>query len=122
MTVDYAKAFDTIEWSFIDFCLELFGLSENTRNWVKMLQLSRECGHGDPISPYLFVICAEVLSHVPRECSDVKGIDIEGVEVKLSQYADDTTLHLHGDKISLCAVMGILGWFKKISGLGVNKE
>ena len=64
---------------------------------------------GDPISPYLFVICAEALSHVLRECSDVKGIDIEGVEVKLSQYADDTTLYLHGDKNGLCAVVGILG-------------
>ena len=140
VVVDYAKAFDTIEWSFIDFCLELFGFGDNIRSWVNILQkksfsmveqnghysekieLSRGCRQGDPISPYLFVICAEVLSHVLRECSDVKGIDIEGIEVKLSQYADDTTLYLQGDKGSLCAVMGILGWFKKLSGLGVNRE
>ena len=93
---------------------------EQNGHYSEKIELSRGCRQGDPISPYLFVICAKVLSHVLRECNDVKGIDIEGVEVKLSQYADDTTLYLQGDKGSLCAVMGILGWFKKLSGLGVN--
>ena len=40
----------------------------------------------------------------------------------MSQYADDTTLYIEEDKNSLCAVMGILGWFIKMSGLGVNKD
>ena len=71
-------------------------------------ELFRGCRQGDPISPYIFVKCAEVLSHVLRECSDVKGINVEGMEVKLSQYADDTTLYIGEDKNSLCTVMGIL--------------
>ena len=56
------------------------------------------------------------------ECSDVKGIKVEGIEIKLSQYADETILFIEEDKNSLCAVMGILGWFKKVSGLAVNRD
>ena len=106
--VDYAKAFDTIEWNFIEYCLNLFGFGDFIINSVKLLQknsfsrieqnghfsenvvLSRGCRQGDPISPYLFVICAEVLSHVIRENPDIKGIKIGGTEIKLSHYAHDT--------------------------------
>ena len=33
--IDYAKAFDTIEWFFIDFCLDLFGFRAYNRKWVQ---------------------------------------------------------------------------------------
>ena len=138
--IDYAKAFDTIEWDLIKHCLHLFGFGLFIQKTIKLLQynsfsrveqnghlsekiqLSRGCRQGDPISPYLFVICAEVLSHVIRECKDVKGIQIGETELKLSQYADDTTLLLNGDKQSLIVVMDILRWFNKMSGLGINKD
>ena len=84
--------------------------------------LSRGCRQGDPISPYLFVICAELLSHVIRENKDVKGIKIGDTELKLSQYADDTTLCLDEDRDSLRCVMDILRWFNRISGLDINKD
>ena len=138
--IDYAKAFDTIEWGFITYCLEIFGFGIFFQESVKLLQynsfsrveqngclsdkihLSRGCRQGDPISPYLFVICAELLSHVIRECKDIKGICIGEMEMKLSQYADDTTLLLNGDRHSLVVVMDILRWFNKMSGLGINKD
>ena len=140
VVVDYAKAFDTIEWPFIDFCLELFNYGTFIKNAVKILQkksfskieqnghfsekiqLSRGCRQGDPISPYLFVICAEVLSHVIRENKDIKGIMIGDVESKLSQYADDTTLFLKDDKDTLRCVIDVLRWFDKISGLSINRD
>ena len=140
VVVDYAKAFDTIEWSFIEFCLELFNYGTFIKNAVKLLQknsfskieqnghfsariqLSRGCRQGDPISPYLFVICAEVLSHVIRENKDIKGIMIGDIESKLSQYADDTTLFLKDDKDTLRCVIDVLRWFDKISGLAINRD
>ena len=36
--VDYAKAFDTIEWSYIDQCLKLFIFGDYFSNWVKLLK------------------------------------------------------------------------------------
>ena len=140
VVVDYAKAFDTIEWDYVDQCLNLFNFGEGLIKWTKLLrnnsvsrveqnghftqtiELSRGCRQGDPVSPYIFVLCAELLSHVTRENSDIKGIEVHNKVIKLSLYADDTTIFLKADKESLSGVMRVLEWFKKISGLGINKE
>ena len=42
-------------------------------------------------------LCAEILSVVIRNCEDVKGLRMENEEVRISQYADDTTLFLQMD-------------------------
>ena len=36
--VDYTKAFDTIEWNFIEYCLNLFGFGDFITESVKLLQ------------------------------------------------------------------------------------
>ena len=140
IVVDYSKAFDTIEWNYIDQCLNLFNFGDNLISWVRLLrsnsisrveqnghftsifELSRGCRQGDPISPYIFVLCAEFLAHVIRENSDIKGIMVHNKEVKISLYADDTTIYIKAERDSMCGVMRVLDWFKKISGLGVNIE
>ena len=63
-----------------------------------------------------------LLAHVIRENSDIKGIKVHNKEVKISLYADGTTIFLKAERESLSSVMRVLDWFKKISGLGVNKE
>ena len=50
---------------------------------------------------YLFIVCAEVLGSTIRSNNSIRGIDIHGVECKISQYADDTTLILDGSFSSL---------------------
>ena len=45
-----------------------------------------------PLSPYLFILGAEILSTKIRQSELVKGIKIYGNEVKVSQFADDTNL------------------------------
>ena len=68
------------------------------------------------------MLCAEILSHVIREKRDIKGIIVYDKEVKLSQYADDTSIYLRGDRESLCGVMRVLEWFRKVSGLAINRD
>ena len=103
LILDFAKAFDTIEWSFINkvfeflnfgnkFCSALKLLQTNSFSRVKQngllsdkILLSRGCRQGDPISPYIFVVCAEVLSHVLRECTEVKGLQVHDTEMLTSQ-------------------------------------
>ena len=36
--VDYAKAFDTIEWNFIDKVLHLFNFGKHFSKWIKLLK------------------------------------------------------------------------------------
>ena len=61
----------------------------NRTNWFKP---SKGVRQGRPFSPYLFVLSAELLANKIRQDSTVKGIKIFGNEIKLSQFADDTTL------------------------------
>ena len=140
MILDFSKAFDTIEWSFISEVLSLFNFGETFSSTIKLCQtnstskvepndflsstieLQRGCRQGDPLSPYVFVLCAEILSHVIRESGDIRGIVVHNEEFRVSQYADDTTLLLEEDYQSIGSVIRILKWFKSVSGLDINKE
>ena len=50
------------------------------------------CETGLPLSPYLFILSAEILAHKIRHDPSSKGIKIFGNEVKLSLFADDTNI------------------------------
>ena len=77
---------------------------------------------GCPLSPYLFILCAEILGNTVRKDNEVRGIKIFHTECKLSQYADDTTMILDGSKSSFLRSLYLLDAFASISGLKVNYE
>ena len=84
--------------------------------------LTRGVRQGCPLSPYLFIVCAEVLGSAIRRNHSIRGIRVMGVECKISQYADDTTLILDGSAASLQKALELLDKFALISGLKVNYE
>ena len=59
---------------------------------------------GDPIAPYLFIIVAQILTVLIKN-NNIQGIKIEDEEIKLTQFADDTTLILNGSSESLQAAL-----------------
>ena len=138
--VDFEKAFDTLEWSFIVKTLHYYNFGPSFISWVKtfysnasstiqnngwsseFFPLSRGVRQGCPLSPYLFILCAEVLGSAIRKEQSIQGINVLGVECKISQYADDTTLILDGSKSSLQKALNLLDIFANISGLHVNYE
>ena len=140
IVLDLLKAFDTIEWKFILEVLERFQFGNIFIDMIKLCQfnstsrveqngylstpiiLKRGCRQGDTLSPYAFVMCAEILSHVIREKGDIRGIVVHGEESKVSQYADDTTLLVREDLQSVTNIIRVLKWFKTVSGLDINKE
>ena len=83
-------------------------------------KLERECRQGDPLSPYIFIICAEILSILVLNNSNIKGITIDGEEYLISQYADDTTFTVNGSSESLYSTMTLLDYYSEISGLKIN--
>ena len=119
LSIDFEKAFDTVSWKFISKTLDYFNFGESIKKWIHIFQkgaetsilqngfmsefflLKRGCRQGDPLSPYIFLLCAEVLGQMLRKHINIKGIVINNKEMKISQYADDTQILLDGTEQSL---------------------
>ena len=87
----------------------------------KYFEIQRGVRQGDPLSPYLFIIVLEFLAQRIRFTKDIKGITFGRHEIKMTMYADDTTLFL-ANKASIKNLLVILDKFKIASGLQVNIE
>ena len=138
LNIDFEKAFDSVNWTFMFKVLHSFGFQEEICRWIRTFYqnikscvivngqvsswfpIERGCRQGDPLSPYLFILCAEVLATLIRENKNICGIQINGVEHKLSQYADDTEFLLAGDRRSFETCIDVVEYFGKISGLKIN--
>ena len=140
LLIDFEKAFDSVSWSFLNKSLSYFNLGPNLQKWVKIFytnikssimingkvshwfKIGRGCRQGDPISPYLFLICAEVLAILIRQNHNIKGFKIHDTEIKISQFADDTSLFLDGTKESFEYCIETILEYAKFSGLCMNFE
>ena len=139
--LDFEKAFDTLEWSFIQKNTSIsFGFGPSIVQWFKTFYnntescilnngwasnfflVHRGVRQGCPLSPYLFILSAEILAKAIRKCADIRGLLVKDTEIKLSQYADDTTLILDGSEKSLSEGLKILQSFEKVSGLRLNSK
>ena len=103
-------------YSSITSCIQNNGWSSD------FFQLGRGVRQGCPLSPYLFILCVEILASAIRNNDGIKGICISDSECKLSQYADDTTLILDGSDNSVNTSLKLLDSFAELSGLNVNYE
>ena len=86
------------------------------------LSISRGARQGGLTFAYMIILCGDMLSLLLKNNKNIKGINIDGIEYKLTQFADDTTLLLDGPKESLQASLNILEIFGSISGLKMNTE
>jgi len=138
IAIDFEKAFDCIEWEFMFKVLENYGFNDTFISWIKKLYVdSSSCivtnGHisqffslergvkqGCPLSPYLYIICAEALANVIRENRNIRPYHSSMSAVSL--FADDTTLYIKNDGTSLNEVFKVLKRFEEISGLKVNLD
>ena len=140
--LDFEKAFDSVVWNYIQKCLEATNFGPHLRQWVYVFYHNiSSCvlnnGHGlepflletgvrqgCPLSGMLFVIAIEVLAQKIRRSKMINGIEIEysgSQEIKLSQYADDTTALL-SDSESVMQLFELLGLFERCSGLKINES
>ncbi|GKA20651.1 ribonuclease H [Tanacetum coccineum] len=145
LKIDMSKAYDRVEWPFIQVVLSKFGFPSYFSNLIMACVSSvsfsfningQVSGHvtptrglrqGDPIPPYLFVMCAEVLSSMIRK-SIMEG-HIHGVKVcrgapEISHlfFADDGIFFTRSSVEESCRLKSIFTLYCQASGQVINYE
>ena len=83
--------------------------------------LSRGVRQGCPLSPFLFVLAVELLACKIRQDKEIQGINIFQRGLKISQFADDTTL-FNSNRKSVRRAFNVLDNFGDLSGLKLNRS
>ncbi len=136
--LDQLKAFDRVNWDFIYRTLSAMNFGPNFIKWVKILytditsciksngfisesfKLQRGVRQGCPLSPLLYCIVSEVMAEAIRNEPKIKGIKLpDNSEIKISQYADDTTLFV-SDTDSISSCLSVLRVYAAASGAKIN--
>ena len=141
LSLDYAKAFDTLSTQAILDAMKFFGFGEKYIAWIKVLlkdrkncarnggyiselfNMERGVRQGCPISPLLFILTVELLAINIRNDNKIKGILIPNSKytIKILQYADDTTLFLK-NLIDYREILAKIKEFSVFTGLELNKS
>lgn len=144
LKVDIAKAFDSIKWDFIIASLNSLDLPPLYIHWIRecistaaysvgingslhcLFQGTRGLRQGDPLSPYLFGIAMNVLSHKFNKAAEdgVIGYHPRCKESKLTHlcFADDLLIFSDGSPASLQGIISVLSDFQEISGLAISPQ
>ena len=122
VTIDFEKAFDSLNHEFLMQVLIKVGFPDYFIDWIKVLskdqetcvvndgtattylKLQRGAHQGDPISAYLFIIALEVLFVLIKKNARIKPMEILNETFLYSAYADDATFFLNGIESVECLV------------------
>ena len=117
LKTDLSKAYDRLEWPFLEGILQVMGFAPLWISWIMgcvtsvtfsvlinghsygFIKSVRGIRQGDPLSPFLFVICTEALIHLFNQA--VLNGSITGIQYHLSSPAINHLLFAN-DSLFLC--------------------
>ena len=145
LKLDMSKAYDRVEWVFLQKVLLKMGFKEA---WVGLIMQcvttvtysilvngepqgficpSRGLRQGDPLSPFLFLFCAEGLNALISKAAfdgDIWGYSICRAGPRISHlfFADDCLLFYRATPTECAHIQRILAWYEAASGQQVNSD
>ena len=143
--LDMSKAYDRMEWAFLEAMMRRLGFSER---WIGLMMMcvktvsysvlingepkgkilpTRGLRQGGPISPYLFLLCAEGLTAMLRkeECEGmISGVSVCRGAPRISHllFANDCIIFGKANVGEGNRVFKVLADYEKESGQKLNKE
>lgn len=143
--LDMAKAYDRVEWAYLRGIMLRLGFRESFVSLIMrcvtsvsfsvrvngvlydVFRPTRGIWQGDPISPYLFLLCAEGLSCLLKAVGPVdlsKGVRV-GVHspwIPHLLFADDCIIFSEASQRGATRLQGILDIYSRGSGQLVNRD
>jgi hypothetical protein len=142
LKLDFEKAFDMIEHEVILKIMQHKGFGNKWQQWMRMVMTSgtsaillngvpgkvfhcrRGVRQGDPLSPLLFVLAADLLQSIINEAMHRGLLSMPlprcGPDFPIVQYADDTLLIMEACPRQLLTLKALLNSFADSTGLKVN--
>ena len=143
LKLDISKAYDRVEWKFLEAMMNHMGFYDR---WIRTVMLcittmtysfklnedpvgyvchERGIRQGGPLSPYLFVMCAEGLSTLLTKSEldgDLQGIKVCRVAPSIHHlfFADDSFLFARGTLSECTNIKQVLRTYEAVSGQAVN--
>ena len=144
LKLDMSKADNRVEWNFLEKIMERLGFDNK---WISLISccirtvsfsilvngeprglihLSKGLRQGDPLSPYLFLLCVEGLHSLIQQaenCGNLHGVSLckEGLKVSHLFFADDSLLFCQANDNDCQAVLDILDTYEQASGQQINR-
>ena len=145
LKLDMSKAYDRVEWVFLENVMRKMGFSER---WIGLImvcvrsvtysilvngepkeeiQPSRGLRQGDPLSPFLFLLCTEGLHGLINKATnngDIHGFSLCKRGPKLTHlfFADDSLLFCRANSEECNKVLELLSVYEEVSGQKLNRE
>ncbi|XP_010668056.1 uncharacterized protein LOC104885045 [Beta vulgaris subsp. vulgaris] len=142
LKIDLQKAYDTVNWEFLQEMLDGLGFPLQFRKLVMecvttpkfslmingnmkgFFKSNRGLRQGDPISPLLFVLCMEYLARILKKVGDFEHFQYHPrcKAVKLSHmcFADDLIMCCKGEFASTYLLLRAFKLFSETTGLQAN--
>ncbi|KAF5481094.1 hypothetical protein F2P56_001779 [Juglans regia] len=145
LKMDMSKANNRLEWSFLETVMRKIGF--NSR-WIALIlrcvstvsysllingipqsnfQPSRGIRQGDPLSPYLFILCSEALTQLINKAElarQITGIPIAMGKLYITHLflADDCMLFYQAVEMEWRKMLEIVNQYEEVSGQRINKN
>lgn len=143
LKLDMGKAYDRVEWDFLEAIMLKLGFSAG---WINLIMTcvrtvtysivvngtpmwnirpSRGIRQGDPISTYLFLICAEALSSLLNHAEMSVAItevpsSLRGPRISHLFFVDDSLIFCKANSMEWRRVVKLLGIYEEGSGQRLN--
>jgi len=143
LKVDFEKAYDSVDWGFLEYMMVRLGFGTKWVVWMKAcvcggsmsilvngsptkeINIQRGLKQGDPLAPFLFLMVAKGFSGLMRNAVRLHmfegfRVGVGGLMISHLQYANDTLCMGKATVANSWTLKALLQGFELASGLKVN--